>query len=145
MPTLGPGRQYAFVLKNRFDPKGVGICPLDKKTITEKDLGDSIKLIPGAAAPAWSPDGKWLAYVETDMTNQGIHITTPDLSEKFLVYKPTVGKNLQTYPLSWSPNSKWLTFGLSDGSLWIIDITGNGLKQLTGPGLNLNPVWSKHE
>jgi Tol biopolymer transport system component len=132
------------VLKKRFDPKGVAISALNKKSLSETEIGASVKLIPNAAAPAWSPDGKWIAYIDPDITNQGIYITTPDLSEKFLVYKPTVGKNLQTYPLSWAPNSKWLTFGLSDGSLWIIDITGNGLRQLTGPGLNISPVWSKH-
>jgi len=96
-------------------------------------------------APSWSPDGKWIAYINEDMSNMGLYITNPDQTEKYLVYKPGPGQGLQTYTPSWSPNSQWLTFGMQDGSIWIIDITGNGLRQLTGSGLNTNPTWSKNK
>lgn len=144
MPTVGPVNQYASVLYKKFNPVGLVITALDKPSLSDKEIGTSVKLLPKATAPAWSPDGQWIAYVDNDVANQGIYITTPDLSEKFLVFKPSVGQSLQTYPLSWSPDSKWITFGTTDGSLWIIDITGDGLKQLTGPGMNIAPAWSKH-
>jgi dipeptidyl aminopeptidase/acylaminoacyl peptidase len=144
MPTRGPGNQYAYVVYKGVNPLGIVISSLDKKTLTQDDfINGKVKLIPKVTGPAWSPDGKWLAYVDISITNQAIHIVKPDLSEKYIVYKPTAGLNLQTFPLSWSPDSKWLTFGTSDGSLWIIDITGNQLKQITGPGLNSAPAWSK--
>jgi len=144
MPTRGPGNQYAYVVYKGVNPLGVVISSLDKKTLTQNDFtSGKIKLIPRVTGPAWSPDGKWLAYVDISITNQAIHIVKPDLSEKYEVYRPTAGLNLQTFPLSWSPDSKWLTFGTSDGSLWIIDITGKQLKQITGPGLNSAPAWSK--
>jgi hypothetical protein len=79
----------------------------------------------------------------SDISEHGIYLLKPDLSEKSLVYKPPAGLMLQTYPLSWSPDSKWLTFALQDGSIWIVDITGNGLKQIVPPGMNLAPAWSK--
>ncbi len=146
MPTYGPGQQVAYVLYKSINPVGVVISSLDKKTFNDADFsGGKLKLIQGATGPAWSPDGKWIAYVDYRITDQAIHIVTPDLSQSFVVYKPTAGLNLQTFPLSWSPDSKWLTFGTSDGSLWIIDITGNQLKQITGPGLNSAPAWSKTE
>ncbi|UCD16609.1 MAG: PD40 domain-containing protein [Candidatus Zixiibacteriota bacterium] len=145
MPTMGPANLYAFVLFKGFNPAGIVIAPRDVTNFTEKLIREKLKSVPKGYAPAWSPDGKWLAYIHNEMANQAIYITTPDLSEKYLVYKPPIGQNLQTYPLSWAPNSKWLTFGLSDGSLWIIDITGNGLKQIVASGLNVAPAWSKHK
>ncbi len=145
MPTMGENNQYSFVLFNKFTPMGIGISSFDNKKFKLSDIGEKVKMISGATAPAFSPDGKWLAYILTDMTKQGIYITKPDLSEQYLVYKPATGLNMQTYPLSWSPNSKWITFGLSDGTIWIIDITGNGLKQLVGAGEHTSPAWSKGE
>ncbi len=94
--------------------------------------------------PAWSPDSKWLAYINNSISDGGLYIATPDLSQKYLVFSPPVGRSLNTSaPASWSPDSKWLTVSTSDGSIWIVDITGNGLRQLTGPGLDSNPAWSK--
>jgi len=145
MPTYGPNRQVAYVLYEKVTPIGLVISTFDQKTFTKKDMTEGkIKMIKGATGPAWSPDGKWIAYVDFSITDQAIHVISPDLSESYTVYKPTAGLNLQTYPLSWSPDSKWLTFGTSDGSLWIIDITGNQLRQISGPGLNSAPAWSKN-
>ena len=144
MPTLGPNNQCAFVFFKGFNPVGISIADLNKPTLSEKEFGKTLPLLPGGTAPAWSPDGKWIAYVDADLSRQGIYLINPSLTEKYLVYKPAVGQNMQTYPLSWSPDSKWITFGTSDGSLWIIDITGNGLKQIVGPGLNMAPAWSKN-
>jgi Tol biopolymer transport system component len=144
MPTYGPDRQVAYVLYQSVNPIGMVISTLDKKTFTDADMSEGkIKLIKGATGPAWSPDGKWIAYVDFSITDQAIHIVSPDLSQSYTVYKPTAGLNLQTFPLSWSPDSKWLTFGTSDGSIWVIDITGNQLRQISGPGLNSAPAWSK--
>ncbi|MFH2035262.1 MAG: hypothetical protein ABIJ45_02570, partial [Candidatus Zixiibacteriota bacterium] len=145
MPTLGPNNQYAFVMYQGTSALGIGISSLDSKTLAPSDLGKSVKVIRNATAPAWSPDGKWIAYVDTDMSRQGIYIVSPDLSEKYVVYKPAPGQTLQTYPLSWSPGSKWITFATGDGSIWIVDITGDGLKQLTGAGLNMSPTWSNNK
>ncbi|MBN2226503.1 MAG: PD40 domain-containing protein [candidate division Zixibacteria bacterium] len=145
MPTVGPDSLYAFVLFNKMTPAGVIISPIDVKTFDETTIRQKFKSIPKGYAPAWSPDGKWLAYILNDMSNQAIYITTPDAAETYFIYKPPVKQNLQTYPLSWASNSQWLTFGLSDGSLWIIDITGNGLKQIVPAGMNIAPAWSKHK
>ncbi len=94
-------------------------------------------------APTWSPDGKWIAYVLNDMNNPGVFIATPDLKERYLVYSPPAGAFLYTIAPSFSPDSKWLTFSTTDGSVWICDITGNGSRRLTPPGLDRSPAWSK--
>jgi len=143
MPTLGPDNQYAGVLYKGFQSVGIVVMPLDKKIIKDSEVGKTLKVLSGCTAPEWSPDGKWIAFVDTDMGRHGLYIISPDFKEKYLVYKPTVNQFLQTYPVSWSPNSKWLTFATSDGSIWIVDISGNNLRQVTGAGLNKAPTWSR--
>jgi len=85
-----------------------------------------------------------LAYVNNNLNEGGLYITTPDLKEKYLVFNPPLG-NLYILPVapSFSPDSKWLTFSTTDGSVWICDITGNGARRLSGPGLDKFPAWSK--
>lgn len=144
MPTMGPNGNYAFVFYKGTNPVGVVVATANLKSFSESDLKANSKLLPKATAPAWSPDGNWIAYVDNDAANQAMYIIKPDLTEKFLVYKPGAGQVLQTYQLSWSPDSKWLTFAVADGSVWIIDITGNGLRQVMPPGSNIAPAWSKN-
>lgn len=143
MPTLGPDNKYAFVLLENVNPAGVVISSLDLKTL-DKEAAGKLKFIPKATAPGWSPDGKWIAYILKSMDDQGIYITNPDLTENYLVFKPGIGQTLQTFPISWAPDSKWVTFGLGDGSIWIIDISGNNLRMILGPGMNEAPAWSQH-
>ncbi len=144
MPTLGPDDKFAFVYVENVNPAGIIISSLNRKTLSKADMSGQLKFIPKGTAPAWSPDGKWIAYIMGSVENQAIYITNDILSEKYLVFKPAVGQTLQTFPLSWSPDSKWLTFALGDGSIWIVDITGNGLRQIAGSGANEAPAWSQH-
>jgi len=143
MPSAGPNGSQVFVLFKDKTPAGVVVAGPDLKGLSDNEISQKAKFVAGATAPAWSPDGNWIAFIQSEMSKQGIYIAKPDLSEKFLVYKPGPGLMLQTYPLSWSPDSKWLTFATGDGSIWIVDITGNGLKQIVQPGLNSAPAWSK--
>jgi roadblock/LC7 domain-containing protein len=143
MPTMSGDSLFACVVFQEVSVIGVAICPTNVTGLTESVLRDRCKIIAGATAPAWSPDGKWIAYIPKEMSKQAIYITNRELSENYLVFKPALGQTLQTYPLSWSPDSKWITFATNDGAIWIVDITGNGLKQIVGPGLNGAPAWSQ--
>ena len=142
-PSIGPDGSMAFVYFENLQPYGMAIVPPGGLNISL----DSIKILaePGqkCVAPAWSPDGKWVAYVLNDINTNGLYITTPDRKETYLVFEPPVGTYVYTIAPSFSPDSKWITFATTDGSIWIIDITGNGAKRLTPPGLDKSPTWSK--
>ena len=97
----------------------------------------------GIIAPTWSPNGKWLAYISNDLQKGGLYITTPDFKETYIISTPPAGTYMNTFAPSFSPDGKWITFSTTDGSIWIVDITGKGKRRLTGPGPDKAPVWSK--
>jgi Tol biopolymer transport system component len=117
-------------------PAGSYMIPMDSIAVLAKQNA-------GLVAPAFSPDGKWVASVNNDMDDGGLYIATPDLKQKYLVTPAPVGTYINPIRPSFSPDSKWLTFSSQDGSIWIVDITGNGSRRLSGPGMDLAPAWSK--
>ena len=142
-PTMNSRGQIACVTMYENKPQGLVVLdranfmiPIDSiRALTLKNLKK--------VAPAWSPDGKWLAYIYNDINQPGIYVASPDLKENYLVYAPPVGTMLYINPPSFSPDSKWLTFSTTDGSVWICDLTGNGARRLTPPGMDRNPAWSR--
>jgi Tol biopolymer transport system component len=77
-----------------------------------------------AVAPAWSPDGRWIACV----ANQGVHadasyrLVSPDGKTQRLLARAApsyVGP-------AWSPDSKELLYAAPDGSLHAIGVEGGG-------------------
>jgi len=105
--------------------------------------GYAAKGLSNATAPSWSPDGIWLAYFSNDMRNPGIFIVKSDLSETRQVFAPSVTQQLSPYPVGWAPDSKWMTFALMDGTVYVVDINGERLTAITGPGNHSNPAWSR--
>jgi len=92
-------------------------------------------------APAWSPDGRWIAY-ETRVGGQfDIWLTDPE---------GTVNIPLITHPRNdesptWSPNSRKLVFSSTRrgrADLYVIDRDGSNLLRITaGAGNNTSPSW----
>jgi TolB protein len=91
--------------------------------------------------PAWSPDGRWIAY-ETRLEGQ---------FDVWLI-DPAGGANLPliSHPRSdespsWAPNGRKLAFsstrrGRSD--IYVCDLTGDNVIRLTeNAGNNTNPSW----
>ena len=142
-PTINQNGDIAF--SHFYDQKVQGLAMANVKSFTVPM--DSISKISSQnrlrVAPAWSPDGKWLAYVGSDLENSGIYITTPDLKEHYKVFEPPINAYPRTVAPGFSPDSKWLTFSTTDGSIWICDITGKQTRRLTPPGTDRDPAWSK--
>ncbi len=142
-PSVNSKGDIAFVYFEQQRPVGTAVLSRPAYMVSLDSIKALANLDPGYVAPAWSPDGKWIAVISNNMSDAGLYVASPDLKEKYLVTAAPVGTYLNTFAPSFSPDSKWLTFSTTDGSIWICDITGNGLRRMTGPGTDKAPTWSR--
>ena len=147
-PSLSPdGSRVAFVLA-KFDgkrpiPLGIVVTSASKITMTAEQLMAKAKELSNGTSPSWSPDGKRIAYISTDMSNPGIYVVKPDLTGKKRIWKASGGLTLQTSPPSWSPDSKKLAFGTGNGAIYTVNADGTNATLISGPGSDMFPAWSK--
>jgi Tol biopolymer transport system component len=147
-PSLSPdGTRLAFVLAEftgkQLVPKGIVVTSSTKITQTAEQLLAEAKMLSGGTAPSWSPDGNWIAYISNDMKNPGILAVRPDYTGKKELYIPAAGIAIQGSAPSWSPDSRRLAFGTANGSIYTVNADGTGAAQISGPGSDAFPAWSK--
>ena len=93
----------------------------------EKGDARNLTHTPGARErnPAWSPDGKWIAYLSDASGEYELHVVgsdgaTPDR-------QVTHGGNTFRYAPRWSPDSKKLAFSDKTMALWWCDVASGKL------------------
>jgi len=95
--------------------------------------------------PAWSPDGRWLAYVRkvSGMTSEELWLVHPEGSRR---HRLTTLDARSESP-AWSPDAKRIAFssdrrsGISE--IYVIGADGRHLRQLTVTGAgSFEPSWS---
>jgi tricorn protease len=96
--------------------------------------------------PAWSPNGKWIAYFSDASGEYQLHVR--DQRARETVKKLTLGDAPSFYysPV-WSPDSKKIAYSDKRMNLWYIELaTGKSKKVDTDlydqPSRSLDPVWS---
>ena len=93
--------------------------------------------------PAWSPDGRWIAYTSDESGNYEIYITQSDGRGE--TRKLTNRKGCYIEELTWSPDSKKIAFFDSSGTLYILDVESKDVtkayKRPTG-GRSVGVSWS---
>ncbi len=96
--------------------------------------------------PAWSPDGKWIAYFSDESGEYALHLRDQtgmgDVKKISLADKP----GFFSSPV-WSPDSKKIAYNDNHLNLWFVDVeTGRNVKVDTNPyGTSddvLQPSWS---
>ena len=99
----------------------------------------------GYVYPAWSPDGKKLAYAEPGENGLEIFVIDADASNKKQLTKLGGLNSLS----AWSPDGKKIAFqhteqGEQTGSLYIMDADGGNQKEIIkgeGPTEGGRPAW----
>jgi len=93
-------------------------------------------------SPAWSPDGKWIAYCHFNINiNDTIYpnglylIDTTGENKKLLI-----AGNFSTP--DWAADGKRIVF--TNGNIFTIEITTKQIKQLTNNGSDFFPSWSPY-
>ncbi|WP_026905145.1 DPP IV N-terminal domain-containing protein [Pedobacter glucosidilyticus] len=88
--------------------------------------------------PAWSPDGKYIAYyhIDKEVAKNGIWLITPDGKENRL-WHSGVGAETPT----WSPDGQWIAFS-QGAQIWKKKLNGDSLTRITNEGRNFFPAWS---
>jgi len=96
-------------------------------------------------APAWSPDGKWIAYVSDETGEYEVYIRTAD--GKAAPVQLTQGSSIWYDNLAWSPDSKKIMLSDAAVNLHYLDIESRQLVkvdhgQYEGTGNFIDGVWS---
>jgi len=96
--------------------------------------------------PAWSPDGKWIAYFSDESGEYALHLK--DQSGLGEVKKINLGNPPSFfYSPAWSPDSKKIAFTDKRLNLWYVDIEKGSPTKVTTDlydawGVQLDPQWS---
>jgi Tol biopolymer transport system component len=92
-------------------------------------------------APAWSPDGRWLAFTSNRTGRSGIYVMRADGTQ---TRRLSISDADDVRP-SWSPDGQRIVFARSaQGRLYVIDFDGSHLRALTrsGHAADSDPAWS---
>ncbi len=79
-------------------------------------------------APAWSPDGRWMAYLSDQSGEYEIWLRPAD--GKGEAKQLTKGADTYKMQMGWSPDSKHLVVNDADMNLWLVDAESGSLKKI---------------
>jgi Tol biopolymer transport system component len=142
-PTWSPDRERtAFIYVRDKVPLGLVIAPTSGIVRTDDELQAAAAKVPNVFGPDWSPDGKWIAFVNTQESDNGIYLYSPDDGTLKQIFNAAGGVVPHRAPISWSPDSKWLTFATVEGFIYVIGADGKNLKRASSGGNDYYPAFS---
>lgn len=113
----------------------------DEDSIERIDIATRTQrtLIAGARSAAWSPDGRWIAYVRDDLVGLWSS-TNGDAGELDALAGLTVS---ETFAPTWSPDSRWILVDSDDHGALIVNPQTNTVHRLaeTGTDSETDITW----
>ncbi|HUP64967.1 MAG TPA: protein kinase, partial [Thermoanaerobaculia bacterium] len=106
--------------------------------------GDPVKLVSDGYYPAWSPDGREIAYATTRMGSRDLWVIAAAGGEPRRLARDT---SFDYHP-SWSPDGKWIAYGALElpfnFSIRIVSAAGGAPRTILNEStLLMRPVWSR--
>jgi dipeptidyl aminopeptidase/acylaminoacyl peptidase len=92
--------------------------------------------------PRWSPDGRWLAWVETFGGRADLVVAPADGSGPAVTVTADVGVARTGSPFAWTPDGAEIVYAAADGRLVAVPATGGPLRALTRDGRAAAPAVS---
>jgi Tol biopolymer transport system component len=126
------GTRIAFVKRGDVYVMGVTGAKVRRLTFSGRST---------EGAPAWSADGRWIAYSSYRAGRSAIWKMRADGGRKTLL---AAGRTLDVP--SWSPDGMRIAYAGVSGQIWIMNADGSGKHRLTrtasGKGVDWAPSWS---
>jgi len=150
-PTMSPDKKLvAFIYVQSKGGRATGMKDLGMVIVPRSgikrspaELEEEAKKFANAGCPAFSPDGKTIAYIDKTLTDNGIYLVSVADKTKRKMFAPTGGLQLRPNAISWSPDGQWLIFSSYDGNIYVLDHNGKNLKQISFGGNDYYPAFSK--
>jgi len=97
----------------------------------EKGDYRNLTLTPGVhqTYPAWSPDGRWIAWFSDASGEFQLHLRQQDGKGDTKIYKLT-GTGFYAFP-KWSPDSKKICYTDNGRNLYVLDIAASAIKKIS--------------
>jgi tricorn protease len=161
VPITASG-DFAWMMPQWEDVGGLltnlALSPTGKRVLVEArgeiftipaEKGDARNLTRSSGAadrdPAWSPDGKWIAYWSDRSGEYQLVVETPDgISPPRTIAMPNAK---HYYTMSWSPDSKKLLFHDTNLDIWVMDVASGRARRVGRdpwmvPARTTFPTWS---
>lgn len=97
------------------------------------------------SVPSWSPDGETIAYSASNGAQTSIHLVGADGTNDRVIHIEGAEGTFAIFSATFSPDGTQILFdrGTDSGfDIFVMDVDGTDVRQLTTTGSDYNPSWS---